>query len=387
METLNEWMDVLGPFGPWASAIIILVVGMLVSKFIAKCIEVGLGKTTIDQKAAELLNLPSNNVEKAVARLVYWILMLYVLVIAIGAAGMGEQVTQPLNALLNEVTGFLPNLIGAIVFGIVAYAVATIVKKILVGLLTAAKLDERLKLGDDKPLTSALGNITFCLIILVLLPGVLQALGVDAVSGPVEELVATILAYLPNLFAGGILIAVGIFVANIVYKMLGSALDASGLDKIPQKLGHEGELKFMDKPLSEVISYVVMITILVYTIAQALVVMDLGEISELAELIKNVWGGIVLFLIGLFVAGIARNTIAKKSERWAFISYVAILVFVGGMALQAANLTLLSDIAILYIVVGAIATTAVAFGIGGAIAIGLGGRESVQRYLAKKQDN
>ena len=136
--------------------------------------------------------------------------------------------------------------------------------------------------------------------------------------------------------------------------------------------------------LPDVISYVVMITILVFVIGQALQVMDLGEISELAGLIKSIWGGVVLLLVGLFIAGIARNAIAQRSERWAKIAYAAILVFVAGMALQAADLTVLSDIAIQYIVIGAIGAAAVAAGIGGAIALGLGGKESVAKYLAKK---
>jgi len=384
VDQLNSWLEVLGPFGPWITAIIILIVGSIVCKIIAKGVELGLRKSKLDDQVSNLFKVENANAAAGIAKLAYYLLLLFVLVVALGATGMGEQVTEPLNELLNGIAGFLPNIIGAAIFGFVAFVIATIVKNIVQGALTATKIDEKLELGPSMPITSAVSNVVFGLVILVLLPGVLQVLAIDAVSVPIEGLVTKILDYLPNLFAGGILIAIGIFIASIVKKVLGSALESSGVNNLPQKLGHNGELRFMDKSLSEVISLIVMVTMLVFVIGQGIRVMDMAELSSLASLIKKIWGGILILMIGLFFAGLAKKAIAPKSPFWASTCYVALVVFVGGMALQAAELTDLSDLTIQYVVLGGTVAAVVAFGIGGAIAIGLGGKESVARFLEKK---
>ncbi len=384
VDQLNSWLEVLGPFGPWIAAIIILIVGSIVCKIISKGIGIALRKSKLDEQVSSLFKVEDPGAAEGIAKLIYYILMLFVLVIALSATDMGGQVTEPLNKLLNGVFGFLPNLIGAAIFGFVVFVIATIIKNVVQGVLTASKIDEKCGLGPEKPIASAVSNVLFGMIILILLPGILQVLGIEAVSTPVEGLVTKITEYLPNLFAGCILIAIGIFIVGIIKKMLGATLEGAGINSLPQKLGYQGELKFMDKALSEIITFIVMVTMLIFVVGQGVKVMDLAELASLTDLIKSIWGGILIFMVGLLFGGIAKKGIAPKSELWASIAYAAILIFAGGMALQAAQLTDLSDIVIEYVIVGGTVAAVVAFGIGGAIAIGLGGKESVAKYLEKK---
>ncbi|MDF1861903.1 MAG: hypothetical protein P1U87_16915 [Verrucomicrobiales bacterium] len=102
-------------------------------------------------------------------------MLLFVVVFALTQAG-GEEAVAPLQEILNDIFGFIPNLIAAAVIGFVAWIVATLVKNPIVGVLGAAKVDERLGLGEKKPISNSLGIIAFFGIILLMLPTALVAL-------------------------------------------------------------------------------------------------------------------------------------------------------------------------------------------------------------------
>ncbi len=385
MNGVKDWFDTLGVgnFGPWISAILILFFGFIACWIIQKVVEGLLHHTELDEKVADMLGVSNANTERAFGAFLFWFLMLFVVMAAISAAELGENVTRPLENMLAQVTTFLPRLLGAALLTFVAFAVATIVKKVLLGVLTATRIDERLGLGTERPLTTALTTIVFFLIILTILQGAIETLGIRSISDAINPMIQQILSYVPILFAGGVVLALGIFLSSIVNKALGSTLAAAGIDRIPQRLGYESEIRFLGRPLSEMIAKIVALTIIVVMVKQSINIMNLIELRAVADKILDVWGGIVIFLIGTFVAGLARNAIG--SGVWRDVAYYGILVFVGGMALQAAQLTTLSDTTIQYLMQGAIVTAVLAFGIGGAIAIGLGGRQKVQSYLENKR--
>lgn len=385
LEKVDAWIETLGfgDFGPWLSAALILFVGFIVCWIIQKIVEGILHHTELDEKIADALGVSNANTERAFGTFLFWFLMLFVVMAAISAAELGENVTRPLENMLAEVTTFLPRLLGAGLLAFVAFAVATIVKKILVGILTATRIDERLGLGPDRPLTTAITTIVFFLIILTILQGAIETLGIQSISEAINPMIQTILSYVPILFGGAVVLALGIFLASIVNKALGSTLAAAGIDRIPMRLGYDQEIRFLGRPLSEMIAKIVALTIIVVMVKQSINIMNLVELKVVADKILDVWGGIVIFLVGVFVAGMAKKAITNQV--WRDVAYYGILVFVGGMALQAANLTTLSDTTIQYLMQGAIIAAVLAFGIGGGIAIGLGGRYKVQKYLEDKQ--
>ena len=385
LDDVKDWFDTLGfgEIGPWLSAAMILFFGFIACWIIQKIVEGILNHTELDEKIADMLGVSNANTERAFGAFIFWFLMLFVVMAAISAAELGENVTRPLEDMLGKVTSFLPNILGAALLTFVAFAVATIVKKILLGVLTATRIDERLGLGSDRPLTTAITTIVFFLIILTILQGAIETLGIQSISDAINPMITRILSYVPVLFAGCVVLAIGIFLASIVNKALGSTLAAAGIDRIPQRLGYSDEIRFMGRPLSEMIAKIVALTIIVVMVKQSINIMNLIELQAVADKILDVWGGVVIFMIGVFLASLARKAIA--SGVWRDIAFYGILIFVGGMALQAANLTTLSDTTIQYVMQGLIVAAVLAFGIGGAIAIGLGGRYKVQSYLENRR--
>ena len=122
----------------------ILVIGWLVAVVVAAVVRGALKRTTIDNRIAAWMGASQGvEVERYVGKGAYWLIMLFVLVAFFQALNL-TNVTEPLNALLNQLTGFVPRLLGAGTLLLVAWLVATFVKKLIIGAMSAARVDERL---------------------------------------------------------------------------------------------------------------------------------------------------------------------------------------------------------------------------------------------------
>ncbi|MDA7597482.1 hypothetical protein OAE61_05500 [Verrucomicrobiales bacterium] len=206
-----------------------------------------------------------------------------------------------------------------------------------------------------------------------------------SVSDPIKVVVDQIFAYIPNLFAGVILFAIGYLIATIVQKVLTNVLSAIGADSLPTKLGNTSEELIGGKKLSELAGLVAMISILVITGIQAIQTMELGFISDLTENIVpgyfNILVAVIIFAVAFFVANFLSNLV--PSPFWAKVVKVGMIVFLGAVALQKANISSLTNETFQVLITAAIVASAFAVGVGGAIALGLGGRERAKSFLDK----
>lgn len=386
LEKIKDWLSFLGPAGPWVLALIVIIVGYFLARLIEKLVKKGLSKTKFDDKLATLLGQECDGCEKGFSKFIFYLFMLFVVYFGLSIAGQSEAVA-PLKEILDDILGFIPNLLAAGVIGFVAWIFATLVKNILEGVLTASKVDERLGLGDKKPITSSIGLVAFFGIILIMLPTALGALKMDEISVPISDMIDQIFTYVPSLFSGIVLFAVGYLVASIVQKVLANVLESIGLDKLPEKLGYTGGSFVAGKPLSLVLSYVAMATILVTIGAQAIMTMKLGFISDLAQDFVpgyfKILAAVIIFCIAVYVANIVGQLIEPKSAFWAKFARIAILIFLGAVALQKANISSLTNETFQLLITALIIASAFAVGVGGAIALGLGGRDRAKSLLDK----
>jgi len=383
-ENIQEWFEALGPVGPWLFALLIIIVGYFVAKLISGLVRKVLGRTNLDNRLSNLLGKDSSGAEKGIATFLFYLMMLFIVVFALTQADQ-EEAVAPLNEILTQILAFIPRLIAAAVIGFVAWIFATLVKNILVGVLSASKVDERLGMEETKPITNGIGMIAFFGIILLMLPTALAALEMDEISQPIGDMVDQIFAYVPSLFSGIILFAIGYLIAVIVQKVLFNILSSIGVDALPSKLGYKGGDLIAGRPLSLVISYVAMATILVVIGAQAIATMKLGFISDLAQDFVpgyfRILAAIIIFAVAIYVANIVGQLIEPQSAFWAKFTRIAILVFLGAVALQKANISSLTNDTFQLLITAAIYASAFALGVGGAIALGLGGREKAKSVL------
>lgn len=70
-----------------------------------------------------------------------------------------------------------------------------------------------------------------------MLPAVLDALGLQGLLEPVRDLLGEVVGYIPNLGAAGLVLLVGWLGARIVQRVVGSLLEATGIDAFGKRMG------------------------------------------------------------------------------------------------------------------------------------------------------
>lgn len=135
-QAITSFLTTLAEFLPKLIAfLVILIVGWIIAKLIAKAVGALLEKVGFDKaverggvkKALEKSKFDASDI---VSKLVYYALLLFVLQMAFGVFG-----PNPISALITQVITFLPSLIVAIIIVVVAAAIAAAVKTLIEGTL------------------------------------------------------------------------------------------------------------------------------------------------------------------------------------------------------------------------------------------------------------
>jgi hypothetical protein len=327
---LDQITRLVGAYIPnLVAALAILIVGWLVALIVSAIVRGVLRRTSLDnrlarwimgEKAAEGVEM-----ERQIARGVYYLIMIFVLIAFFQALGL-TLITEPLNQLLIQVFQYAPRLLGAGLLLLVAWIVASVLKFALSRVLTAAKIDERLGseagLEEEErvPLAQTLGNAVYWLVFLLFLPAVLSALELEGLLQPVQGMINQILGFLPNIFAAGLILAVGWFVARIVQQIVTNLLAAIGADRLSERVGLAPVLG--ERRLSGLLGLVVYILILIPVLIAALNALALEAITQPAsnmlnailEAIPAIFAAILVvviaYVVGRVVAGLIANLLA-----------------------------------------------------------------------------
>lgn len=294
-----------------------LIIGVIVAFFAKWFVQALLSKTDIDNRIARWLSGGNNsqtsaNVEKIIASIVFWIVMLFALVGFLQALQL-QTISDPLTNLLDKVLGYLPQIGGAIVLMAVAWALATIAKTVVVRVLHSLSIDERLNSSagpadagsqQSVSISETLGNTIYWFIFLLFLLPILETLKLQGPLQPVQSMVQDILAILPNVL-GAVLIGVaGWFIARIVRMIVTNLLTASGADRLGQQLGLSQAMG--GQSLSSLAGSVVYVFILIPFAISAFQALGIAAISEPAvEMLRDVLRTIPKIFTAAVILGVA----------------------------------------------------------------------------------
>jgi hypothetical protein len=232
------------------SAIGIFVVGLIIAWAAALIVKGLLKKTSIDNQIAGWMQGGDSQqgssipIEKWIASFVYWVIVLFALVAALTTLQL-EAVTQPLNAFLNRIFNYLPQLGAAAAWLIGGWLVATVAKLILTNGLQAFNIDERINraMGDEQQqgtsisINQNLGNALYWFLLLFAFYFALGALGLQEQVRPIENLLNQILAALPQILKAGIIFLVAWIVARLARSIVTNLLAATGVDALGERVG------------------------------------------------------------------------------------------------------------------------------------------------------
>lgn len=300
------------------AAIGILIGGWLIAWIISAIVRAVLRRARLDERLYGALgDGPPLRMTAWIGTAVFWLIMLFVLVAFLQTLNLAEA-ASPINTMLDQILGFLPVLLGAVVLLVIAWIIASAVRFIITRLLSATRLEERLTSQAEldtarAPLGTTLGNVAYWLVFVLFLPAILGALNLQGLLGPVEGMVNQILGYLPNLLAAALILLFGWIAARIVRQILVNLLAGTGVDRFGDSIGLSTGLGGVK--LSTVIGTIVYVLALIPVVTAALNALAIeaitAPISEMLTVvftaIPAIFGAFVLLGIAYAVARVVGN--------------------------------------------------------------------------------
>jgi hypothetical protein len=372
-EYINNFTEMLGPvaagkLGHALIGLLILIVGLFVVKIVAgiitrmlKKVEV-LYRTNTDGSVTDLAS-PSASLIKA-------ILTIFILMLVLEHFGL-TNVLAPLKDLVTEMTGALPNIIGA---GIIMYA-GWIIAKIVSQLVTVVlgKFDEKLaeKTGNNDIKVSAFGGAL--VLIAILLPIIVSALGVlniPAISVPASAMIEKLMTAIPNIIGAAIILLVAYLVTKFVIHMLNTLLEGMHVNALPEKIGVQN--MFSESfTVTRLIGSAIMFFAMLSAATAAINLLGIDVISTIFARVIEFGGGIligsVILFVGYFLGNLAYSKLAANTSLTiANIARFAILGLVLAMGLKSMGLAdHIVNMAFGFTIGGVAVAAALAFGLGG----------------------
>src|SRR5215212_10684064 len=125
------------------AAVLLLIVGYIVARVVSALVNRLLRRTGLDNRLARSLGGTGLGSEGAVASVVFWLIMLFVLIGFFQTLQLAA-VSTPLGLLLATVLAFVPRLLGAALLLLLAWVVASVLKRVVTGILGGMGIDRRL---------------------------------------------------------------------------------------------------------------------------------------------------------------------------------------------------------------------------------------------------
>ncbi len=391
MEGLNSMMkslgQELGPYVPRMVGAIFIVLGAWLAARIARVAVRGLGeKAGLDARAHHPgLSALLGSVTAALV----W---LFALPALLGTLEL-RALLDPVNVMMSRLMGFVPNAFGAIVILAVGVLLAGIVRQVVAGLLKAAgseRAAERMGLASSlgkSTLADLAASVVFALVLLPVLAAALDALGMDAVTRPVSQLLDAVVALIPRLVSASLIVVIAAILGRVLAGVVSGVLAGLGINNLPRHLGLGAEFRAGGRDMSELGGLFVMVAVLFVALAQASEVIGLSMLTQavasLGAALAHIAVAAAILLAGLWLATLAAQMVVARGGRhagvFAMIARVAVLFFAGALALRQAGL----PAEIVTLLFGSVV---VGLALGVAIAVGVGGQRVAGRLLDAAAD-
>lgn len=318
----------------------ILLVGWVIAAVVASVTQKILKRTNIDNRIASGVtgrqDLPQ--VEKLISGLVFWSIILLTVVAVLQILGL-EIASRPLNSFLDQLIGFLPEVVGAVILLAVSWLLATIVKIVTVRGLQALRLDERLHQEtqdgthslDQLSLSETIGSGLYWFIFLLFLVPVLDTLGLKEALQPVKALITQILSILPNILAATLIATVGWFFANVVRRIVTNLLATTGIDHLGSRFGLSPAARVQS--LSTIIGTIVYVLILIPVAIAALNALKIEAISapaiamlqQVLNTLPAIFTAIGILIVAYFLGRFVSDLVTSILTSLGFNNIFAVL--------------------------------------------------------------
>ncbi len=283
---------------------------------------------------------------------------------------------------------FLPNLFAAAIVLVVGWFVARIIQRIATSFLTAAgvdRLSDRIGLGKmlgEQNLSGLLGYILFLLILLPVLLTSLNALGIEALTAPLTEMLTKVLVAIPSIVAAAAILILSYIGGKLLGDLVANLLEGLGFDNLVKTLGLTKDPASWRVSPSKLVGYLVLFGVMLLAAIGAVSLLNMPALTLIvAQFTAFVWHilvGLAIFALGLWLANLLAGVVAgtdwPNKNLLGVAARVAVIALATAMALKQMGL---AD----SIINMAFGLTLGAAALATALAFGLGGREIAAREL------
>jgi len=382
--TIESMLGKLGGALPTiVAALLILLIGYFIAKILQRLTFKLLNKTGLDNRIAASTG-SSVKPERALSQLVYYLVMVMVLLAALDLLGI-DTVMDPLNGMVHNFLGFIPNIVAAALIGFIGYVVAKIASS-LVGMAAGflEGLSRKAGLGSELDLTSIVRNVVFIIVFIPLLIAALDALKLDAITEPLKGMLETFIGAIPQIIAAVLIIGMFYIGGKFLAGLLKSLLESLGTDKLADRLelnGIIGPNTSMSTLLANVAFFFIMFIGIITGVERLGFHRLDGILAQIFELTGQIGFGLVILALGNYLANLAYKTMSNgRSDT--FIASLSRIVILGlFLAISLRTMGIADNIVEL-----AFGLTLGAVAVAVALSFGLGGREAAGAQMKKILD-
>lgn len=343
---------------------------LLVTWLLAKGVKWAFAKLVDNVSFLKRSTSSGDSIGEQLGKIVSLVIWLLGLLAILQVFSLGE-VMQPITTLLDDIMGFIPNIIGAGLIFFIGLMVARIVRDLTVTTLQTVNFDKWVNRGGAETLTGnnqlskTIGTIIYAVIIIFVSIMALEALSLDSVSEPASDMLGLILDAIPRIIGAALLLGIGYLVARFVAQLAREVLPGLGVDRA---LTDTGVLP-AGSSVSGIIARVAQIAIILFFAIAATRLLGFPELTAILDEVlelggRVVFGGVVI-AFGFLIAGVLARLIGEGSLAASIVKWAAIVLFIFmGLQFMGVGQEIVQT-AFSALMIGGAVAAALAFGLGG----------------------
>lgn len=225
----------------------------------------------------------------------------------------------------NSFANMLPSLLMGILLILAAWLIATLVRKGVRKGLEAMNFDSRLEgwgavntREQGINMIDVIAQVFYYLVWVLFLPGIFETFGLVSVASPIQNMLNTALAFIPNLIAAVLLVVIAVVVAKFVKNLVYNLALSLNLDRWVSRLTSSDSTSptvddrspETNDTIAKVIANIVYVLILIPILVVALETLGIRSISEpivnvlnaILAAIPNILVAVILLAVGFAIA-------------------------------------------------------------------------------------
>lgn len=348
------WRDTLSFLPELLLALLVLLIGFFVAKFLENLTYKMLRKARVNERLGN--KNEKWTVEKIISKVVFFVVLILAFVLFFNILNLNSM-AMPFVSMYSGLTGAFLNILKAGLILLFAWVLATVVKKVIQMAGNKLNLNKYVaKTGmdahpaDQAKWTDTAANVAYYLIFLLFIPAVLNALGIDGLSGPFEGMLASFFNFIPKLVSAAVVFFIGWFVAKLVRNLLEKFLQSAGADRLADRLNISSF--FEGTSISKVVGIIAFILIMIPVSITALEILDLdgisgpavGMLNDILAMLPKIAIAIILVLVGIVAAKWVKDIVVSLLEKLGVNSIFGKMGFKSGAGPAPSFATLLGTV-------------------------------------------